>query len=68
MAASHPFHEMSKLWADQGRAGIASVHVQPGTLYQGDRGGVGDDVHVLGDGDYNDDGGDINVGILVLHR
>ena len=61
---------MSKLWADQGRAGIAGVHVQPSTLYQDDGGGDGgdvgdggdggdgsDDVLLLGDGDFDDDGG-----------
>ena len=46
---SHPFHEMSKLWADEGRAGVARVHVQPSTLYQDDGGGdLGDGVLGLG--------------------
>ena len=66
----HPFHQMSKLWADQGRAGIAGVHVQPSTLYQGDGGGdgrdvgdVGDDVLLLGDGDFDDDSGGDDGGV-----
>ena len=49
---------MPKLWADEGRAGVAGVHMQPCTLYQ-DEGDVdendGDgneyDDDVVGDGD-----------------
>ena len=50
---SHPFHEMPKLWADESRAGVARVHVQPSTLYQ-DGGGGGDD--------------GVSDGVLVLGR